>query len=183
MRPGPLVHRSVIGPRSCPQFGRRAVFHHRYRLADVGHQVELTDLIEVDILELPKLTPMDEPTLLWKWLRFLSVRDEEELDMAATLDPVIGAAVTKAKLFSADETVRILEEQREKARNDYLSSLNSARIDGLIEGRTEGRAEGLEAGARQKQVELAEALLARGFARKDVADLTQLSVEDVAGLE
>jgi predicted transposase/invertase (TIGR01784 family) len=114
-------------------------FHHRFHLYDKDHHVRLTDILEVNVLELPKLPRIDDGTLLWKWLRFISARDPEELHMAATLDPVIADAATKVERFSQDwglqwyyleqdrkERDRVTRETDERERAEALKEREAA---------------------------------------------------------
>ena len=74
--------------------------HRRFTFHDSKTAVELTDLIEIHILELPKSLKSPENSdshevNLLNWLRFLRAETKEELDMAAQASPMINKAVVK----------------------------------------------------------------------------------------
>jgi len=108
------------------------MYHHqfRYRTKD---NVELTDLVEINTLELCKLPQETDKTELWNWMRFIETNNEEELKMLATKNPELKKAVGVLKELSADEQMRMLAEAREKARRDEASRVNWARDEGRDE--------------------------------------------------
>ncbi|MCL2849855.1 MAG: Rpn family recombination-promoting nuclease/putative transposase, partial [Micrococcales bacterium] len=61
--------------------------HHRFVYHDREHDVTLTDLSMIHVLELPKLTCEPDGTVEWQWLRFLAARTPEEMTMAAGDNP------------------------------------------------------------------------------------------------
>jgi predicted transposase/invertase (TIGR01784 family) len=99
-------------------------YHHRYTLYDPETRSEFTDLLEVHILELPKLSRTDDGSELWWWMRFLTVKTKEELAMIAEKSPVLEQAATRLVEVSEDmhtrhrlESYRLYEmDQRVKAR-------------------------------------------------------------------
>jgi len=99
-------------------------YHHRYTLYDPETRSEFTDLLEVHILELPKLSRIDDGSELWWWMRFLTVRTKEELAMIAEKSPVLEKAAARLTEVSEDmhtrhrlESYRLYEmDQRVKAR-------------------------------------------------------------------
>jgi predicted transposase/invertase (TIGR01784 family) len=157
------------------------VYHHCFRLLDTKTGLEFTNLIEVDVLELPKLPERDEGEL-WAWLRFLSATREEELNMLAERNAEMGKAVGGLMKLSADEQTRLLYEAREKAWRDAEDRLEYAHINGWQRGHAEGRAEGHAEGEITRAVVIAKNLLRRGRSIEDVAEDTGLSVAEVEGL-
>lgn len=99
-------------------------YHHRYTLYDPETRSEFTDLLEVHILELPKLPLTDDGGELWWWMRFLTVRTKEELAMIAEKSPMLEKAAARLTEVSEDmhtrhrlESYRLYEmDQRVKAR-------------------------------------------------------------------
>jgi len=98
-------------------------YHHRYTLYDPETRSEFTDLLEVHILELPKLS-LDDGSDLWWWMRFLTVRTKKELAMIAEKSPMLEKAAARLTEVSEDmhtrhrlESYRLYEmDQRVKAR-------------------------------------------------------------------
>mgnify|MGYP000040753728 CR=1 FL=1 len=58
---------------------------------------------------------------------------------------------------------------------DIINAINTAKKDSFAEGRAEGIAEGIEL----KTVEIARKMLQRGMAAEEVAELTNLTVQDI----
>jgi len=118
-------------------------YHHQFRYR-TGDGIELTDLAEINTLELAKLPGETDRTELWNWMRFIGSNDEEELKMLETKSVELKKAVGVLKELSADERTRMLAEAREKARRDEVSRLKRAMREGREEGREEGHKEILD---------------------------------------
>ena len=58
---------------------------------------------------------------------------------------------------------------------DIINAINTAKKDSFAEGRAEAIAEGIEL----KTVEIARKMLQRGMAAEEVAELTNLTVQDI----
>ena len=117
-------------------------YHNQFRYRSDKNSMELTNLIELNILELPKLPPEADNTKLWDWMKVIKSDDREAMEVIAGRNPQIKKAVGILKDLSADERTRMLTEEREKAWRDYASRIDGARREGRTEGRAEGRAEG-----------------------------------------
>jgi len=94
-------------------------YHHRFTLYDYENDVEFTDIIEVNTLELTKIPQAEDGTELWNWLKFLSAEREEDLNMIAEKSPQVKKAVVRLMELSKDEKTRMLYESRQKLEWDY----------------------------------------------------------------
>lgn len=112
-------------------------YHNVYRLYDKDTSSEFTDLIEINILELPKLPQEEDNSKLWYWLKFLKSNKEEEMKMLAAKDAGVEKAVCVLAELSQDEKERLLAESREKAYRDWQASMESSFSDGEIRGKIE----------------------------------------------
>ena len=141
-------------------------YHHRFTFYDKEAQVEFSDMIEINTLELSKLPKSKDGTLLYDWASFIAADTEERLTMASVNSPVIQKAVLKLRELSADEETRELYELREKARRDEIW----IREGGRKEGRQEGRQE------------VAKKLLAKQRPIDEIMDLTDLTRDEIEKL-
>jgi predicted transposase/invertase (TIGR01784 family) len=103
-----------------------AAYRHKFHLYDEKTGTELTNLLEVHTLELPKLPVTDDHTELWDWLRFFKVKKEEELKMVEQQAPALRNVVVRLRELSADDEARLLYEKRELARLDRDTITNRA---------------------------------------------------------
>ena len=97
-------------------FDEDTLYRHRFTLHDPEANTQFTDVVEINTLELPKLPQSGDETELGSWLQFIKAEDEGALEMLAQKNPKIGKAVDLLKEISADERIRLLSEDREKAR-------------------------------------------------------------------
>jgi predicted transposase/invertase (TIGR01784 family) len=153
--------------------------------------------MEVHFVEMPKLLKLWEREAFnlhenekEKWLLLLEADDREdirrELEAIAMKDPVIKKAFEVWEDLSRDEKKWIEYETRMKAILDEQSFRKEAELrqvkameDGLAQGRAEGRAEG----ERQKAVQTAKKMLARGKDVVEIAEFTELSVAEIEELK
>jgi predicted transposase/invertase (TIGR01784 family) len=108
-------------------------YHEQFRNR-TEYGLELTSLTEINTLDLSKLPSDTDDSDLWYWAKFMATDQEEVLDMLAERSPELRKAVGVLKELSADERTRMLAEEREIARRDYVSRIDGARQEGIIEG-------------------------------------------------
>ena len=119
-------------------------YHHRYTLYDPKTGSEFTDLIEVHILELPKLPKTDDGSDLWWWMKYIMVKRKEQLKMIAERGPVMERAAARLIEISEDEHTRHRLESYRRFEMDNRVMLKEARAEGMEKGRVEGKEEGME---------------------------------------
>lgn len=127
-------------------FEDQAELHSVYRLYDVRQKRELTDLIEMHYLEMPKFIK-DKPRHLLspfeKWLHVL--RFSDLYDSTASLpdelihEEGINMAIEAMKTAMSDGEVREIIEMRKKAMRDLASSLSAAKHEGFNEGTSQAK--------------------------------------------
>ena len=145
-------------------------YHNRYRLYDRKTGSELTDLVEVNVLELPKVPKESDSSPLWSWLRFIAAEKEEEAAMLKDDNPHIEKAFGILKLLSGDEEVRFMAEARQKAILDYDAQYDGGYRDGEANGEAKGR------------LSVAENALRKGMPMPDIAEITGLSLAEIEAL-
>jgi predicted transposase/invertase (TIGR01784 family) len=105
-------------------------FHSLFRVQEVHEHQELTEHLELHLVELPKLaeaiTKNEEPELV-RWATFLSATTDDELTELAMKDPVLQQAKDALDRLSADPQTRLLAEQREMALISYHLDMNEVR--------------------------------------------------------
>jgi predicted transposase/invertase (TIGR01784 family) len=146
-----------------------ANYHNRYRLYDARTRSEFSGLMEVNVLELPKLPEASsgQDEKLWTWLEFLRLRNKEEMDMLAKQNPDIGKAVVKLAELSADEKARMIHEARVRAAMDAEAVEFDAR----------------EAGRTEASRNIARNFLKLGRPAEEVATATGLALAEVLMLQ
>jgi predicted transposase/invertase (TIGR01784 family) len=136
---------------------------YRYTLYAPETKSEFTDIIEVNTLELVKLPEVEDGSELWNWLKFLSARRKEDLDMIAERSPKVKKAVVRLMELSNDERTRLLYESRQKMEWD-----NQARERGAV---------------KTREYEIARNALQKKMPIDDIVDITGLTREEIEGFQ
>ena len=174
-----------------------SAFHHRYRLYDRKNEVEYSDSLEINILEIPKARH-DDSSPVSAWLRFFAAQTEDEFMRLAQSNSAMEEAWGVIKELSADERERLLAEDREKTRRDNAAyyetglveglaegragGLVEGRAEGLAEGRAEGRAEGLAEGRAEERRSLIASMLGQGLSPEQISTFIGVAQDEVEAL-
>jgi predicted transposase/invertase (TIGR01784 family) len=157
-------------------------YHNYFVVYEPIKQFPYTDLLEIHTLEIQKLPADDDGTKSWEWMKFLDARNQEEMDLAAKLDPVVGKAVAVVKMLTEEESTRLIIEAREKQLRDFASAME--------ENREEGREEGIEVGikvGREEGIDIgiskvAIRMIALNKDIDEIVDLTGMTRDEVLQL-
>jgi predicted transposase/invertase (TIGR01784 family) len=161
-----------------------------------GHVIDdetnekMTDLLEMQFIELNKLRQVDKASPITFWIEFFRNPYSESVKALCDYVPEIKEAKQIYEKAKTDPKLREIIETREKATRDYSNDISCAKEEGREEGiaigeekgREEGIAIGEEKGELKKARETAMKLLSRGMATKDIADITGLSEEEIRNL-
>jgi predicted transposase/invertase (TIGR01784 family) len=112
-------------------------FHSLFRVREVHDSEELSEQLEIHVLELPKLwaaADSDEPKVV-EWGKFLAATSDAELEELAMKDPDLRQAKVALERLSADPEARGLVEMRDRAVKSYQLDIGKARKEGRVEGR------------------------------------------------
>ena len=162
-------------------------YQHRFHLAELATGITFTTVMEINTLELTKLPPASDGTELWEWLTFINASNQEELDMAATLNPTIDKAATIVRYYSADEAFRLQAESRDKWQRDVATmqeeNYTRGRVEGIQQGIQQGIEQGIEQGMEQgidrERVRGIRHGLAQGYDAVTLAAIFQISQDEV----
>jgi predicted transposase/invertase (TIGR01784 family) len=153
-------------------------FHSTFRVSEVHDHYDLSDALELHFVELPKLEAGPGIAPLQRWMRFLLVHDEKELEELAMSDPDIQRAREALTALSRDPEAQELARQREMAQINLKLIRQFEREEGEATGRAEGETKG-RAESLRLAVETACDLLGIEI---DVARRESLDGLDVDGL-
>ena len=143
-------------------------------------------------LEMPNFrkTEAELETRLDKWLYFIQNLEDFEAIPSIFGDAIFTQAFAKAELATMLPAELDRYEGNLKTYRDLKAVIDTAYGDGELRGREEGReegrekglAEGLAEGQQREKRETARRMKQKGLAPADIADLTGLSADEVAGL-
>ena len=159
---------------------------NRFQWYNIANGTLLTDVQEINTLELTKLSGTDDGTKLWPWLRLLKLKKEDEMVEVASENIAMKNVIVTLREMSADEAERRLAEAREKEARDRRSAYLSGETAGEARGIEIGEARGIEVGkARGKMLEKQEnarRMKANGYPVSEIADITGLSHEEIESI-
>lgn len=161
-----------------------ARYHTVFRLLEAQEHWPLTDDVSLHFVELPKLPAVrasQDGLALWKWGKFLKVRNRHDLSELAMSDPVFDEAKSALERLSADPAAQELAREREIWAWNHEMGLRLARKEGEARGQAAGEARGQAAGQARAVVAVLEARGLMLSTEEHVrilacTDLTQLDV-------
>ncbi len=106
-------------------------------------------------------------TKLEQWMQFISQKDEKEVELAMKENEEIKKANEEYEYLTGDEAERRLALLREEAIRDEKTMLRSS------------REEGIEIGKKENKIEIAKNMLKKGMNISVIAEITELSVEEI----
>ena len=154
-------------------------YHNAYRLKEIETNEQLTDIMEIHFIEIPKLKKVENSEeitdMLTAWVEFIS---NPEGDVIANLE-MCKKEIREAK----EELVRLSANSRERMlyekRKESLLNKTSAIIKATEEGRAEGRAEGIEEGKKEEKIKNVKSFLLLGVDLETIAKGAGISIEEV----
>ena len=153
-------------------------YHTGYRFKEIDTHEELTDVLEVHFIEIPKLPKnLDATDMLVAWTEFL-INPESEIVRSLEMNiEEIREAKDELVKMSNDSEQRQIYEMRAKILKDKISALNEAERKGIEKGISQGRAEG----ERNMAIQIAKNLL-DVLDNEMIAKKTGLTGEEVEDL-
>ncbi|MEG0388446.1 MAG: Rpn family recombination-promoting nuclease/putative transposase [Niameybacter sp.] len=148
------------------------VFHTGYRLKEIQSNEELTDVIEMHFIEIPKLPKdSDETDMLVAWTEFLKDPESEKVRNLELTIQEVREAKSELIRMSNNEEQRAMYEMRAKILKDKVSALNKAREEGEVIGIEKG----IEKVARALLDVLDDKMIATktGLSEQEIAKLRQ----------
>ena len=134
-----------------------------------GKELELTDVLELYILEIPKARKILEKDLdneLAQWMAFLDDPNKEEVSKIMEDNQEIKKAMNELEEMSEDEELRRLAELREKAIRDEQNGLRHAKEEGIKEG----------------IIEIAKEMKKQNYTNEEIQKITKLTKEEIENL-
>jgi len=155
----------------------RGIFNSFFLTAKADHTVQLTDRIQMHVLEVAKEKRhlLDElPSALAAWFNFYYFSHLLSEDEMATLlkdRPMVQRAYEKFKQFNQDEKLRALDEARERFLHDYATDMGLSKAEGKVEGRSE------------RDIEIVRTMKNKGYGIEAIIEITGLSADEIGRLD
>jgi predicted transposase/invertase (TIGR01784 family) len=150
-----------------------------------GHLIDdetgerMTDLLEMQFIELNKMRQFDKESPITFWVEFFRDPYSERVRALCDYVPEIQEAKEMFVKAKSDPKIRALIEEQEKALRDYTNDIAVAKD----EGKAEGIAIGEERGIEKSKRETALSMLSDGMSVASVSKYSGLSEKDVLDLQ
>ena len=147
--------------------------HTIWHIREDNNNIKLTDVLEIHIIEIPKVREMNEresKNALIDWITFLDNPNQKEVSKIMKTNKEIQEAMEKLEEISSDEELMRLVELRRKAILDE----NQAKYAARVVGREEGR--------KEEKIEVAKKLLKMNIELEKIIEITELAKEEVEKL-
>ena len=155
-------------------FEKTKDYHTIWKLRDESHP-ELGNLegLEMHFIELEKYRKEnpDMHNKLNQWLALIDTEDIERIDVAMKENEKVKEAINKVNDFMSDEEAKEIVRLREKWQMDYDSSISYA------------EKKGHDKGILENKIEIAKKLLDRKIKIEEIADITNLSKDEILKLK
>lgn len=139
-----------------------------------GKEIELTDVLELYIIEIPKakkILEKDPYNEVAQWMMFLDDPNKEEVSKIMLENKEIKQAMNELEEMSEDEELRRLAELKEKAIRDEENGLRHAREEGIKEG------------IKRDKIEIAMKMKQEGFSIEKIVEITGITKEEINAIE
>jgi predicted transposase/invertase (TIGR01784 family) len=180
--------------------------HNIYRYRNGSSNGELSDMSEIQIIELRKFDeskPIGQMSRFERWLHFMKIGDlimkdessvpkemleEEGMPEAmswykkVTLEQEMLYAIEAREKYLHDEATRRLEAERRGLEEGRQKGMEEGRQKGMEEGMEKGMGKGMEIGKHDAAVSTAVKLIDRNMTDDVIAEITGLSTEEIFGI-
>ena len=165
-------------------------FHNCYRLKEKNTNEELTDVMELHFIEIPKLRKLenseDISDMLEAWITFIESPTSELIDKLEMFSDEIKEAKEELLRLSGNDKERERYEKRFESILEQNSLLANAERKGLQKGLQQGiekgKKEGLKEGAKQEKILIAINLIKNGLDNELIKNTTGLSIKEIIQL-
>lgn len=142
-------------------------FHTVYHISEDTEHIKYTDILEIHIVELPKLPTNDDGTDLYDWIKFIKAENKGEFEMLAKQSQYLQKAYETLEEISADRQKRMEYDARQKALYDY----NTLMEENYERGVEEGIEQGIQQGKSERDAELIQRMRAKGMADEEIEQI------------
>jgi predicted transposase/invertase (TIGR01784 family) len=167
-------------------FDKDERYWRKSHLTDDETGERITDLLEMQFIELNKMRQFDRESPITFWLEFFKDPYSERVRALCDYVPEIKEAKEMYEKAKSDPKIREMILAREKNIRDYNNDISCAKDEGRAEGKAEGIAEGIAEGKAEGELkgkrETAVNLLSMGLGTEQIAQATGLSVAEIEAL-
>ncbi len=157
-------------------------FHNCYRLKEKNTNEELTDVMELHFIEIPKLRKLenseDISDMLEAWITFIESPTSELIDKLEMSSDEIKEAKEELLRLSGNDK----ERERYEKRFESLLEQNSLLANAERKGLEKGKKEGLKEGAKQEKILIAKNAINNNLDDNTIKIITGLSLEEIKEL-
>ena len=175
------LHKAIaIGILNFDYFSDIKEYHTIWKMTEQHNKDKTLEEQEIHFIELPKFLrgKIDMERKLDQWLAFIDYSRRELVKMAEEKNNMIRETVAEYEYLTGDAAIQRLAFLRRKGELDYNSGMEYAKD----KGKEEGIAIGEKRGEKKKQIEIAKRMKSKGIDLESIAEITDLTREEVEKL-
>ena len=163
-------------------------FWRKCFIVDRDTNKKITDLLEIQFVELNKMRKFDKKSPITFWIEFFKDPYSDTCKELYKLVPELNEAKNMMEKAKADPKKRQLIEERENAARDYASAIADAKIEGIEKGKAEERAKADKELAEERakayagKIDTAKNLIKIGLSIEQISQATGLSIDEISHL-
>ena len=159
-------------------------YRHEIKLKDVEDHHVFYDKLTFIYLEMPKFNKTEDEleTMFDKWMFVLRNLSRLMERPVALQDRVFKKLFEQAEIAKYSVEERRQYEASQKEYWDYTSTLETAELKGEKKGEIIGEKKGIIKGEKKKAIDVAKKMKAKGYPIEDIAEMTELSPEQIEKL-
>ena len=159
-------------------------YHSKWRIMEEEKRIVLTDKLEIDMIELPKIeeTGKENQELL-DWLHFIENPEDERVAKRMEENKELKEAKEKLEEMSQDETMQRMAELREKAIMDEKEVYRTGYHEGIERGVECGIERGKKIGMKENKKEIAKNMSKEQIPIEIIVKVTGLTKEEIETLQ
>ena len=160
-------------------------YWRKCHIADDETHEKMTNLLEIQFLELDKLKKFKKESPITFWIEFFKDPYSEKCAELYKFVPELQEAKEVFEAAKADPKKRRLMKEREDAVRNYAAAMSQAREEGREEERAKAEVEKKELAekAYREKIESAKKMLSKGLDLSDIAEISGLSIEEIKSLK
>ena len=158
-------------------------YYHHFTYNDLESGVVFSNLQELHTLELPKLPTQKGKETLLPWMKFFSIKSEEELHMVVAEYPQMEKVATKYLEVTQSDRARALHEAKIKQERDAEARAEAKFEEVLSNAVSQAVSQAVSKTQLEERHSMAKSMLLKKMPLDIISEISGLSIEELERIE